>query len=512
MNNKTRQTRGRSIVIVAVLVVMLLSLAPGSVLVQAQPPPPPPLPPMPPFELATGHSMGQVIIPRLIPVLVRDVSYTLGDVTLVNRVTSTLLIALVDATAPYHPSAVGVFTRFDRRPQEEWNPTNVNTSMLYAAYHSLRGVIPHREDVWITYLTDFGLDPEDNMDLTTAAGIGAAAGRAAVEARLHDGMNQVGNYADTTGYQPVNSAYELVDAGRWQPELRRVGIGQFTAQTFVTPQVADSAPMASFNPRDYRHLAPEASNPENAEAYKAQVDHILEVSANLTDEQKMSAELFDNKIVSLGYSFINAAIANQLGPADFARVDFLSMLASVDSSIVTWQEKWRYDAVRPFSAVRHVYGDELVTAWGGPGMGTMEIPASQWRSYVPTSDHPEYPSASTCGCYAHGQSLRRYFGTDELNWTMPFPAGSSRIEPGITPAEDIELHFATWTEFEEECARSRVYAGVHFQAAVEASAEMCHAFGDLMYDYFASLMDGTAPERGAMQALEPDPMRFDRGG
>ncbi len=147
--------------------------------------------------------MGQVIIPRLIPVLVRDVSYTLGDVTVVNRVTSTLLIALVDATAPYHPTAVGVFTGFDRRPQEEWNPTNVNTAMLYAAYHSLRGTIPHREDVWITYLTDFGLDPADNMDLSTAAGIGAAAGKGAVAGRLNDGMKQTGNYADTIGYHRI---------------------------------------------------------------------------------------------------------------------------------------------------------------------------------------------------------------------------------------------------------------------------------------------------------------------
>lgn len=497
---------------IIVLTVVLFSLVLGSASVQAQPPPPPPLPPLPAFELATGHSMAQVIIPRLIPVLVRDVSFTLGDVTMVNRITSAILIALNDAVAPYHPTAVGSFTRLERQPQEAWNPTNVNTAMLYAAYHSMRGMIPHREDVWITYLTDFGLDPAAGDDPTTAAGIGTAAGKGAVAARLHDGMNQTGNYADTTGYQPVNTAYELVDAGRWQPQLRRTGIGLYTEQTFVSPQKANTPPLADFNPRDFRHPAPTASNPENWDAYKAQVDHILETSANLTDEQKMTAEFFDNKIISLGYSFIAAAVQNQLGPAEFARADFLSMMAADDSSVVTWQEKWRYDAVRPVTAVQHVYGDELVTAWGGPGMGTMEIPASQWRAYIPESDHPEYPSASTCGCYAHGQALRRYFGTDELNFTMPYPAGSSRIERGITPAEDIELHFATWTEFEEECAKSRVYAGVHFQAAVDASAEMCHAFGDMMYEYFVTLMDGTAPERGPLQALEPDPMRFDSGG
>ena len=59
-------------------------------------------------------------------------------------------------------------------------------------------------------------------------------------------------------------------------------------------------PSPSFNPRDYRIPAPSASNPENSEAYKAQVDHVLEVSANLTDEDKMMAEFFDNKIVSVG--------------------------------------------------------------------------------------------------------------------------------------------------------------------------------------------------------------------
>ncbi len=507
-------TRQRSSFFPIVLLVILLSLTLGSVVVQAQAPPPPPLPPLPPFTLEMGHSIGQVIIPRLIPILVQDVSPTLGDVTLINRITSVLLIGLFDATAPYHPAAVGIYTRFERRPQEEWNGTNVNTAMLYAAYHSLRGLLPHREALWLSFLTDFGLDPADGMDgmdMTTAAAIGTAAGKGAVAGRLHDGMNQTGNYADTTGYQPVNTAHELVDASRWQPQVRRTGVGTYTVQEFVTPQMANVEPLSDFNPRDYRHPAPTASNPENMEAYKAQVDHILEASANLTDEQKMKAELFDNKIVSLGYSFINAAVANQLGPADFARVDLLSMMAAVDSSIVTWQEKWRYDAVRPITAVQYVYGDEMVTAWGGPGMGTMEIPASQWQSYIPVSDHTEYPSASTCGCYAHGQALRRYFETDELNWTVTFPAGSSRIEPGITPAEDIQVHFESWTEFEEDCGESRVHAGVHFQAAVDASAAMCREFGDMMYEYFATLMDGTAPERAPAQALEPDPMRFDRG-
>lgn len=497
---------------VFLLVILCTSLLLGGVTQAQFPPgfPPPPIPPLPPFELDTGIPLAQVLIPRLIPMTVQDVSPTLGDVTMVTRVTTVVLTAVVDALAPYHPTAVGVYTRFDRRPQEEWTLRNMNIATFYASYHAMRGLLPHREAVWQSMLTDSGLDPADGMDLTTPAGIGTAAGKGAVAARLHDGLNQIGGYANNTDYVPVNTAYDLADASRWQPAIRRLGTGLHSVQQYVTPQMANTEPFAYFNPRDYRIPAPTASNPENGDAYKAQLDHVLEVSANLTDEKKMEAEFFDNKIVSLGWSLIHAAVQHRLSPMDIVRADWLSQAAVFDAMTVTWQEKTRYDAVRPFSAAAHVYGDELVTSWGGPGMGTTEVPANEWQSYINVADHPEYPSASTCACQAHGQSLRRYFGTDELGLSVTYAAGSSRIEPGITPAEDVTLHFPTWTDFEERCGQSRVLGGTHFQAAIDASAAICHAFGDHMYEYFVTLMDGTATERAPAQALALDPRRSDR--
>ena len=41
---------------------------------------------------------------------------------------------------------------------------------------------------------------------------------------------------------------------------------------------------------------------------------------------------------------------------------------------------------------------------------------------------------------------------------------------------------------------------------MEASLEIGGAFGDLAYDYWASLIDGTAPLRGAAEKLAPDPL------
>ncbi|MDE0125858.1 MAG: hypothetical protein OXN97_14895 [Bryobacterales bacterium] len=234
-------------------------------------------------------------------------------------------------------------------------------------------------------------------------------------------------------------------------------------------------------------------------AYRDQVDAVLRVSAGLTDGQKMQAELFDDKIRSLGLSSNFAGRARRFSTLELIHLDFLQIVAAFDAGIFVWQEKRRHDAVRPFSAVRHVYGSHLVAAWGGPGHGRSLVRASDWRSYLEEADHPEYPSASACFCTAHAQAGRRFLGSDTLDLTIEFAAGSSRIEPGTTPSADIAVEFPTWTAFAEACGTSRVWAGVHFEAAVDASQNVCGVFGDLAYDYVASLIDGTAAARAPSQ-------------
>ena len=456
--------------------------------------------------VAAVNPLSDVILPRLYPVIALDVSPSLGDATLINRIRFVVALAMVDAAAPYHPSAVGIYTRLPRQPEEERTNRNINTAMMHGAYHALVALLPEREPVWGEMMRDYGLDPDDlSTDPATPVGIGNLTGQGAVEARLYDGMNQMGNYLDTTGYFPVNSAFELRDPSRWQPGLRLMGTGLYTVQQFVTPQLANVEPFAPFDPRELRVAAPNESSPEDWEAYKRQVDAVLETSANLTDELKMKSELFDNKVASLGLSYLHIADTLQFTPADTVRGYFLKAAAWMDAAIVTWQEKIRYDAVRPFSAIPYVYGDELVTGWGGPGEGSSELPASRWMAYLPENDHPEYPSGSTCGCYAHAQALRRFTNTDGLDWRVSYPAGSSRIEPGVTPARDMDLHFPTWTDFASDCGNSRHWGGVHFPAAVEVSAAYCSSFGDMAFDYFQTVMDGTAPLREAAQELDVDP-------
>lgn len=466
--------------------------------------------PLQAFDFDTGSAPKEVIIPGLIPTIFETVAPS--DATLVLRTTTLITNSWFDAIAPYGETSVGVYSRLDRRPGAERTDANRNIAILYASHEVLMSLYPEYQDRWDGMLTGVGLDPADETDdPATAVGIGNLAGRGVVEARENDGMNQLGNernqakdgpfrrvpYADYTGFRPVNSAYELSDPSKWQPAVTTTGYGIFKVQQFVTPQFALTDPYSYDDPGKFRSERPVASDIRNRRAYKEQADEVLAASAAMTDEQKMLAELFDNKINSLGFSALFLSTVSGLSLEEFVWYDFLTNLASFDTGIAVWQEKTRFNAVRPFSAIAYLYEGRKVTAWGGPYQGTVnDLPGEEWQSYLPVADHPEYPSGSASFCSAHATSSRLFFGTDQLGWSFPVPQGSSVIEPGHTPQSDLVISFPTWTDFEETCGMTRFWAGVHFKASIPAGQKIGREVGALAYEFLIDHIEGTADEPG----------------
>lgn len=457
----------------------------------------------PPFNLNEGIAPVEIIVPTAVPVIFSTVSPTAGDATIVLYITSLITNAWFDAIAPYHSTATGVYSTIARQAGSESTLKNKNIATLHASYQVLNRLLPQSNAAWREMLSSAGLDPEDaHQGDADPVGIGNLAGAAVVAARENDGMNQLGNeggvvynrrpYADYTGYEPENSAFYLKERGRWQPDILTTGSGLFQVQRHVTPQIALTDTYTGLNPNSLTTTKPKDSQ-TGMPAYRKQVDEVLAASAAMTDEQKMMAELFDNKLLSLGFSALFIFQTRGFGFDEFVQYDFLVNLAAFDTAIVIWKEKLRYDAVRPFSAIKHVYGDSAVTAWGGPGMGTVnDLPGSQWRSYLQTADHSEYPSGSAAFCAAHAEASRLYLGSDDFGWTVPQAAGSSRIEPGVTPAADINLHWETWTQFAEDCGMSRFWSGVHFKPSIAAGAPIGTVVGALAHEFLAAHIAGSA--------------------
>jgi hypothetical protein len=434
------------------------------------------------------------------------------DATMMIRVTQMTQLAMFDAIAPYHPTSVGVYSRLGRRPSSESATNrNKNIALLYASHRVLENLLPRQSSEWRGLMAKAGLDPDDmREDKTSPVGIGNLAGKAVIANRLHDGMNQLGDeggrkynpqpYADYLGYQPVNTAFALRDPSRWQPLLvphdRRLkqgtgDVGAFTVQNFATPQLRVTKPYSYSDPDEFRVAPPRNSDHHRREAYKRQVDEVLAASAELTDEQKLTAETFDNKFLGLGLSVSAAAEHHQLDLDGWVQVHMLTSLAAFDACIAAWSNKYRYNAVRPISAIRHVYGSKAVTAWGGPGKGTVtDIPADQWRSYLLTADHPEYPSGSTSLIAAQAQSTRRLLDSDTMDFSLPYAKGASSVEHGVTPSKDLVLHFDTWTDLNRACGLSRLWGGVHFRPAIEASWDFGARIGDRAYAFVRRHIEG----------------------
>ncbi|RKN11558.1 hypothetical protein D7319_06420 [Streptomyces radicis] len=463
------------------------------------------------FDFRRGNAALEIVVPTAQEKIRESLSPHGMDVPLVLRHVALMETAWFDAVAPYHPTAVGIYSDLGRRPARETRDnTRLNTAMLHASYHTLRWLMPDHEDDWREMLTSVGLDPDaGSTDLSTPEGIGIAAAEGVVEGRAHDGMNQLGDeggreyhrapYADYTGYQPVNSAYEITDPGRWQPDLVPQDNGLFRVQSFITPQFGRTQAYSFDDVGQFRAEPPVDSDPADEEAYRAQADEVLEASAGLTDRDKMMAEFFDDKMLFLGGSFtIEAADALSAGRADpvdelFAFVHLATGLhiAAFDGAIAVWDSKLAYDAPRPFTAIRHLYEGEEVSAWGGPGRGTVhDMPGEHWDSYIPVGDHPEYPSGSAGICAAVAAAGEPLTGSSDPMMSFTFPAGSSWIEPGVTPAADTTLAWDTWDAFVSDCGESRILAGVHFRPSMQAAWTIGEQVGALAFDFVDGHIQG----------------------
>lgn len=459
--------------------------------------------PPPAFDLDHGNAVLQVIFPALQTTQGTAVSPDGSDITVIVDTAMLLELPWFDAIAPYHPTAVGIFSNLGRRPASEATTRNKNIAVLYSSYRSFLRLIPEFRQQWRDMMSSVGLDPDDAAEnTTTPAGLGNLAARKAFEAREHDGTNRDGDeggvkynrekYADYTGYRPVNTAYRLRHPSRWQPDIVTNGQGTFTVQQFENPQMRLAKPITYDNPARFPLAPPRSSDYRNRAAYKQQADQVLAASAGMTDTQKMTSELINDKFLSIGA--VTAIAAAQKGLDTEKTVQFITTveIANFDATIAVWHQKVRYDSVRPFSAIRYLYGDRRVRAWGGPGKGTVDdITGNEWRSYLQTADHPDYPSGSAAICAGYTRAASRFLGSDQVEIAFPQPAGSSRIEPGVTPKQDLLLHWSSWSTFSRDCGLSRFWSGVHFPAAVDAGQRFGPQFGDRAYTYVQRKLAGT---------------------
>lgn len=435
---------------------------------------------------------------------------------MVSRALAIVHTCMYDAWAAYDERAVGTqLTGALRRPPAERTLANKQKAISYAAYRALSDVLPADiQSVYKPLMKELGLDPNnDSTDIETPEGIGNVACAAVLEFRHRDKSNQLGDlapgpYSDWSDYKAVNTPSAVparsptADPNHWQPLTYVDSSGNRVLQKFAGAQWCFVTPFAMAKGEELRSRLEPSPAKFGTPEYQQQAEELIILSAGLTDKQKTIAEYWadgPNTAQPPGHWLRFAEFISQRDHHTLDEdVKMLFVLSNtmLDAGIAAWDAKRAYDSVRPVTAIWQLFRDKKIRAWGGPGKGTVELDGSKWLPYqsatFPTPPFPEYVSGHSTYSAAAAQVLKLWTGSDRFGDSVILPAGSSEIEPGVTPSKPVTLKWNTFTDAADEAGMSRRYGGIHFKRADLAGRVLGRAVADSVWEKAQKFFDGTA--------------------
>jgi hypothetical protein len=461
----------------AVVAAVLMASFGGVVRAQTAGPPDPDFPP--PLYTINGlaPSKGDNVVLRWDEELLQAIRANPGGTgpTVTARALGVTHTSIFDAWAAYDTRAVG--TRYGdklRQPPRERTPENKSKAISFAAYATLIDLFPSRADDLALQMKELGYSV-DGSDTSTPARIGAMVAKAVIDFRHKDGANQLGGYADTTGYQPVNTPDEVNDRWRWQP--LRVPLVTGRPQKALTPQWSVVVPFGMAS--QYGGDVPGPPKLPNGEWSATDIESLAKESANLDDPSKIKAEYWadgpHSEFPPGHWAIFAQATSRKRGHSldDDAKLFFTLGNALMDASIAAWAWKFKYDYVRPITAIREHYRGRQVVSWLGPYKGYGLVQGETWIPYqeltVVTPPFPEYVSGHSTFSGAGARVLSMFTGSDTFGASVTVRAGASRIEPRTptdpgTPARDVTMSWPTFSAAAGEAGMSRRFGGIHFES------------------------------------------------
>lgn len=407
--------------------------------------------------------------------------------TITSRYLGLIFTAVFDAWSRYDDSAVPVFLdQVERRPLKERTLRNKEIAISYAAFRTLNEYYYSDSLYFRKAMMEMGFDPDDHsLSMETAQGIGNLAAKTIISARKHDGANQYGEekgsegeaYFNYVGYEPVNSPDENIDPNRWQPKYFSDGQGGKFAPGCLTPFWDKVKPIGLNSADQFRPGPPPMIGSKQLEQ---EVKEVIELQANLTDEQKALVEFMRDGPQSVQQAGHWLIFAQSVSRRDNHTLDedvkmyFLNQVTAMDAFIASWDSKMYYDYARPYALVHKYYDEQIIKAWGGPDRGMTMMKGKEWRPYSPETflcpPFPSYVSGHSTISGACAEALKLFTGSDDFGEEVKLVPGAM-TEPQNT-GNEVVLKFPTFTETAEMAGISRVLGGYHIQADNLAGLEL----------------------------------------
>jgi len=163
-----------------------------------------------------------------------------------------------------------------------------------------------------------------------------------------------------------------------------------------------------------------------------------------TEEQRIIGLFYtDPGPTQTARGFRQLAADHPMNIADNARLFAMLYVALGDAAIASVETKYYYGFWRPITAVRNADTD------GNPN--TVADPT--WTPLATTPNFPDYVSTHSATWGAFSETIRQFFGTKLVNFTM------TSVVTGTT------RHFSSTDDINKEIIDARVYVGFHFRTA-----------------------------------------------
>jgi PAP2 superfamily len=247
---------------------------------------------------------------------------------------------------------------------------------------------------------------------------------------------RVFNWAATDGSANINPPYvPPVGQGLWVPTSPTPAVNPYAYQRrLLVPGSADGTTL----------VPPPPFSTAPGSPFYNMAKKVYDASLALTADQKAMADYFkDVPGYSPGGTYV-ALMSQALGitkpTLDKAALTYVKVgLAGHDAGIILFTNKYRFNLIRPVTYIR---------AYIDPN----------WSTYIPTPNHPEFPSGHSTTGGAVLTMMSKIFGEDfhiTLH-TYDYLNYPSRSYTGFT-------------QLLKEISDSRLYGGLHYRATLEKS-------------------------------------------
>jgi PAP2 superfamily len=255
---------------------------------------------------------------------------------------------------------------------------------------------------------------------------------------------------------------ERTGDGRFSPftviQGTEPGEWRSTAFTSTGAPVVEPAPWVGnvdpFIVPDVEALRSDGPNPLSGQVYAEDFNEVkdygsLDSTVRTADQTEAAVFWQANGAGLFNALFRQLAGTQDLDIAEAARMFAMADLAGADGAIACWNDKYYYRFWRPLSAIR------LAGTDGNPGTVADPNWTPLFSSAPPltTPAFPEHPSGHTAISGAVVETLKNFFGTDKVSFTMfSGLSGTSR-------------EFDRFSVAMREIIDARVWAGIHFRTA-----------------------------------------------